>query len=311
MKFRPLIFTCFLVSSLSLFSCSPSSNNDGKRHIICSIFPIYDWVNNIVGDSEDLVVDLLLKNGNDPHSYQPSVADVASINKSTYFIYIGGESDNWAKDIIKQAPTSLKTISLFNVLTESRLLHVDSVSEEDHDHEEFDEHIWLSLKNASFIVSNLYDTLSKDYSLDKDLVDSYVDELENLDEEYVEATNDGNTTDTLVIADRYALRYLAHDYYLTSFAAFDGCSAETEASFQTIIGLAKKIDEHNLKSVLILESSSDKLAKTIISNTSTKNQNIYVFNSLQSVTESQVKKGLSYLSVMKDNLEVLKEVIAK
>lgn len=314
MKFKPLILTCVLASSLSLFSCSTNPNNDGKTHIICSIFPIYDWVSNIVGDNDDIVVDLLLKNGSDPHSYQPSVADVASINKSSYFIYNGGESDSWAKDIIKQTPKSLNAISLFDVLTESRLLPVDSVSEEDHDHdkhEEFDEHIWLSLRNASFIVSSLAKTLSDHFIIDSELVDSYISELETLDSKYIEVTNSEDTTDKLVIADRYALRYLSHDYNLTCFAAFDSCSAETEASFQTIVGLAKRIDENNLQSVIILESSSDKLAKTIISNTSTKNQEIHVFNSLQSVTESQIKKGLSYVSVMASNLEVLKEAIAK
>ena len=303
-------------------SCNLGSNN-GKKNIITTIFPEYDWVMNILGDKkESMNVSMLLDSGVDLHSYQPSPKDIVSISKCDLFIYVGGESDAWVDDVLKQATNkNMATINLLETLgdaaKEEELIEGMQGEEEEEDEEEeegpeYDEHVWLSLKNAELFVKTIGDSLA---SLDvdnanyyKSNADTYVANLKALDAQYEQAVKDG-TQKTLLFADRFPFRYLVEDYSLKYYAAFIGCSAETEASFETIKFLANKVDELGLKAILKIESSDGKIANTVKNATQNKDQTILTMDSIQSATTKEYKDGRNYLSIMTKNLDVLKEAI--
>ena len=183
---------------------------------------------------------------------------------------------------------------------------------EEEEEPEYDEHVWLSLKNAKVFCKATADDLSE---IDKDHAETYQKNEENyaakldeLDQNY-QKTVDEASQKTLLFGDRFPFRYMVDDYGLDYYAAFMGCSAETEASFETITFLAGKLDELGLKNVMTIEKSDQKITKAIIENTKDKNQKILTLDSMQSATSDDVKAGTTYLSVMEDNLEVLKEAL--
>ena len=302
-------------------SCG-SANDDGKMDIITTIFPEYDWVLNILGDKKDNAnVKMLLDSGVDLHSYQPSPKDIVSISNCDLFIYVGGESDNWVGDVLKQAKNkNMATINLMDVLgdkkKEEELIEGMEGEEEEEEGEEeepeYDEHVWLSLKNAELFVNTIADSIAKldvdNASYYKGNADTYVASLKDLDNRYTAAVASG-TQKTLLFADRFPFRYLVDDYELKYYAAFIGCSAETEASFETIAFLAGKVDELGLKVILKIESSDGKIASTVKNNTKNKDQQILTMDSIQSATTKEYNAGRNYLSIMEKNLDVLKEAV--
>ena len=302
-------------------SCNSTGSGD-KMSIVTTIFPEYDWVMNVLGEKKDNAdVTLLLDNGIDLHSYQPTPKDIVTISKCDLFIYVGGESDEWVDDALKQAINKdMKVINLMETLGDAVKEEevIEGMEEEDHDHEEeeeeveYDEHVWLSIKNAEVIVKEIGKSLA---AIDKDNasvytanVTSYVNSLKELDKKYADAVKAG-TKDTLLFADRFPFRYLVDDYNLKYYAAFVGCSAETEASFETIKFLAGKVDELGLSVILKIESSDGGIAKTVKEATTNKNQTIMTMDSLQSASTKEYKAGRNYLSVMEQNLTVLKDAI--
>jgi zinc transport system substrate-binding protein len=312
-----------LSSLLIPFCASCNSTNSGdKMSIVTTIFPEYDWVMNVLGEKKDNAdVTLLLDNGIDLHSYQPTPKDIVTISKCDLFIYVGGESDEWVDDALKQAINKdMKIINLMETLGDAVKEEevIEGMEEEDHDHDheeeevEYDEHVWLSIKNAEVIVKEIGKSLA---AIDKDNASvytanatSYVNSLKELDKKYVDAVKAG-TKDTLLFADRFPFRYLVDDYNLKYYAAFVGCSAETEASFETIKFLAGKVDELGLNVILKIESSDGGIAKTVKEATTNKNQTIMTMDSLQSASTKEYKAGRNYLSVMEQNLTVLKDAI--
>ncbi len=312
-------------------SCNTSGSGD-KMSIVTTIFPEYDWVMNVLGEKKDNAdVTLLLDNGIDLHSYQPTPKDIVTISKCDLFIYVGGESDEWVDDALKQAINKdMKVINLMETLGDAVKEEevIEGMEEEDHDHDheegeehdheeeeeevEYDEHVWLSVKNAEVIVKEIGKSLA---DIDKDNasvytanVTSYVNSLKELDKKYADAVKAGSK-DTLLFADRFPFRYLVDDYNLKYYAAFVGCSAETEASFETIKFLAGKVDELGLNVILKIESSDGAIAKTVKETTTNKNQTIMTMDSLQSASTKEYKAGRNYLSVMEQNLTVLKDAI--
>lgn len=295
-----------------------SSNEDAKYEIVCTIFPIYDWVKNIVGDNDNVNVTLLLDQGTDLHSFQPTTADIALISSADMFIYVGGESDEWAEDAASEAVNKKQiAVNLMEILddevVEEEIKEGMQAEEEDseEDEVEYDEHVWLSLKNAQTIVSQLTDKISE---MDEANQETYVQnsamytaQLASLDAMY-QAVIDNASQNTLLFGDRFPFRYLVEDYNLDYYAAFVGCSAETEASFETIAFLAEKLKELGLSKVLIIENSDGKIADTVIEQSGTSATKA-VLNSMQSVTTDDVKDGVTYISIMQDNLEVLKEAL--
>lgn len=299
---------------------SSHSGSDNKLKIVATIFPEYDWTREILGDRlKDVDLTLLLDNGTDLHSFQPAVKDIMKVSSCDLLIYVGGESDQWIEDALKSAKNkNMKTVNLMEALKDSIKEEetVEGMQEKHHVHEEdekeYDEHVWTSLRNASAAAEAIADTLKELDPENSDIYEenlrSYQSKLSSLDREYQE-TVEQSTHKTLLFADRFPFLYLADDYGISYYAAFSGCSAESEASFKTITFLAGKVDELGLKDIFTIEKSDDRIAQTVIENTRDKDQKVKVLNSMQSVTSEEIAEGTTYLSVMKDNLKVLKEAM--
>ena len=291
---------------------------DEKIRIVTTIFPEYDWVREILGDKGDSAeITMLLDNGVDLHSYQPTADDIIKLSDCDLFVYVGGESDEWVEDALKSAANKdRKVIHLLEILGDSVKEEetVEGMQEEEEDHEEkeYDEHVWLSLKNAKTLVGAISAALQEIDPDNKDTyaanAEAYGQKLSALDAEYRKAVSAG-TYRTLLFGDRFPFRYLVDDYGLSYYAAFAGCSAESEASFETVSFLARKVDEGKLPCVLTIEGKNHKIAETIVQNTAGKNQKILTMDSMQSTTSQDVAGGTTYLSLMEKNLDVLKEAL--
>lgn len=324
------IIALFLsIVSISCFACvsCKSQNESNKVSVVCTIFPQYDWVKNIVGDkSGEIEITLLQKNGSDLHNFQPSADDIVKISKSDLFIYVGGESDEWVdKTLAAIGNDKLKTLNLMEALGDMVKSEEDTNAavgsendhehdhDHDHEHEEGagDEHIWLSLKNAVVCYKKITDELSVVSPENKSLFSKnsaeYITKLNSLDKEIADLVA-AMPQKNLVFCDRFPFGYFAADYGLKCYAAFSGCSAETEASFETIALLAAKVDEFNLSSICILEGGNVKIAETVRNATKSKNQKIVEFESMQSVTLKDIEEGVTYLSLMRRNYEALKKI---
>lgn len=325
-KSLPILLASFLMGA-GLSACSAPSLNNDKIEIVTTIFPEYDWTREILGKNPaNAEVTMLLDNGIDLHSYQPTAQDLIKISDCDLFIYVGGESDEWVERALEQSTNKdMVVINLLESLGDK--VKEEEVKEgmqgeeehdhdhEDHDHEEeveYDEHVWLSLKNASAICETIEKGIEKidpaNASTYKENLASYKAKLNSLDTDY-KAAVDASAIKTLVFGDRFPFRYMVDDYGLDYYAAFVGCSAETEASFETIVFLAGKVDELGLHSVLTIEGNNHRIAETVIANTTAKNQKILTMNSLQSTTSRDVTNGTSYLTVMTENLNTLKEAL--
>ena len=322
-RFTAILFSLLLLfPATALSGCKQTASNK-KLSIVCTIFPQYDWTRQILGDkTDDVEMTLLLNNRIDLHNYQPSVDDIVKISSCDLFIYVGGESDGWADDALKEAANrDMIVVNLLEELgdaakeeeiKEGMEAGEEGTEEGDADSVEYDEHIWLSLKNAKIFCTVIADALS---SLDSDNTEkyqnnltAYIEKLSALDSEYKTAI-DAAPVKTLLFGDRFPFRYLADDYGLDYYAAFVGCSAETEASFETIVFLAKKVDELDLNTIMVIESADRSIARTIINNTAGKSQQILVLDSMQSVTANDVNNGTTYISIMESNLNILKEAL--
>ncbi len=307
-----------IISTAFFTGCqSVQPQNDGKIDIVCTVFPAYDWTKQIVGDSDNVNLTYLLGNGSDLHNFQPTADDIIKISDCDIFIYVGGESDAWVKDVLLNAHNkNMKVVNLLDVLADSVVEEEvkEGMNAEDDEHNEneteYDEHIWLSLKNAEKCVNEIWNAV---YSVDDETdalytnnAKRYIDELKSLDSDFHELFD--NNPQTLIFGDRMPFRYFIEDYNLDYYAAFTGCSADTEASFETITFLAKKVDELNADTVFAIENSDCTIANSVIENTKSKSQNVAVLDSAQSVTQQQIDDGTTYLSIMQKNYDVLQGV---
>ena len=330
-------------STASTKSEAKTDDANKKFSVVCTIFPEYDWIRQLVGDKKDnYEITYLLDKGVDLHSYQPTAEDIAKIANCDLFVYVGGESDGWVDDALKESKNDkMQVVNLLetlgkNVKPEEVVEGMQEEDEHDHDHEdadhdhedkdkdhdhedadhdhhheeetEYDEHVWLSLRNATVLVNTLAEKLqtidpeNKDYYAGT--AADYTAKLGDLDSRYL-ATIKKAKVKTVIFGDRFPFRYLVEDYGLKYYAAVVGCSAETEASFETVAFLAKKTDDLKLKSVLVIENSDQKIAKKIVETTKDKSQNIVVLNSMQSITNEDIANGATYLSIMESNLKAL------
>ena len=318
MKLKKYLCTLFAaLTALTLLLASGCDfSSDGKLHIVCTIFPQYDWVRELTKGAQNVEVTLLEDSGADLHNFQPSAADKVSILNADFFVYTGGESDDWARTLLENAEKDVRSLDLIEALGERALTEEEGIEESGghgHEHEdEVDEHIWLSVQNAKALVSAIQEELCAvdegNAALYQSNAASYLAELSALDEAFEETVSSAKRS-VLVFADRYPFRYLAHDYGLTCYAAFSGCSAESEASFATILALVKHVEENALPYVMVLENSTQGIAKQVIDNTESKDQGILVLNSLQSVTREDIESGATYLGLMKEDLAVLKTAL--
>ena len=321
---KTIALVLIAVTTLCCFSaCGGSGKTDtGKLKIVCTIFPLYDWVKNILGDeAEHADLTLLLDSGTDLHSFQPTAADILTVTGCDLFVYVGGESDKWVEDIFSTTESGAVRLNMMETLGDAAVeeetvegMEAEEEEEEEHGiHEtEYDEHVWLSLKNAGTLCEAVKDALIRIDPTHRDTYTSncgnYRQDLAVLDSAYSEAVN-GAARKVVLFADRFPFRYMVDDYGLDYHAAFSGCSAESEASFETITYLANKADELDLPVLLVTETSDKSIAETVRSTSQSKDQEILVMNAMQSVTADKLSSGVTYLNTMKANLEVLKQAL--
>ena len=326
-----LAFLFGICSVLMFNSCSkknPDNIKNGKIKIVTTIYPVYDWVKNITGDKAE--VSYLIKSGTDLHSFQPSAKDILEITGSgtDLFIFCGGESDFWIEKLMNRIKEG--GVEAYSLMEEHKEIleamgehhhhhHDGEQADEEHEHEhaehehehghhdgfdpdEFDEHIWLSVKRAGVFVNSIAEKIA---SLDKENAEfylanakSYCEKINGIDAEFEKAVSKMGEK-VMIVADRNPFTYLGKDYGIEIVAAFHGCSAESEASFEVIKNLAEETDEHGIKIIYITETGTERIAKTVISNTKDKNQEIRCLNAMQGKTEK------TWLEVMKENLSVI------
>ena len=335
--FKGFVVKAFLAVTLLLAACGTKSETEGaakKISVIAVTYPQYDWFKNVLGGRADAVdLKLLIKNGADLHSYQPSAQDIAAIAGANMVVYVGGESDEWIEKALAATPKEGRIeVNMMKVLgdrvKEEEVVEgmqgetkdekpAEPTSEHHHHDEEEevenDEHIWLSLKNAEMLVKALAESIAKldtahatEYHMNAAL---YIAKISALDAQY-RATMENATVKTILFGDRFPFRYLVDDYGIKYYAAFVGCSAESEASFETITFLAGKMDSLALPAIFTIDGSDGKIARAILdASKKSKNAEVLMLNSMQSVKDEQIKAGADYLSIMRDNLEVLRKAI--
>lgn len=326
-KIISIILIALMLLGFSGCNKAGTGGNDQLK-IICTVFPQYDWVRNILGDhAENAELTLLMDNGADLHNYQATVTDLMAIADCDLFIYVGGESDKWVTEALEN-PTNenRKTLCLLDAAEQTSLVgeethdrdHDHETAEEpeeveqDHDHEGEDEHVWLSLRAADRAIAQITTQLmeldpahSADYFLN---AAKYRASVQDLDSRYQDCV-DTAARKTLLFADRFPFTRLAEDYGLEYYAAFTGCSAETEASFATLTMLTEKVNELQLPAVMVIETSDQSIANTVIQNSQAKNQQIIVTDSMQAVTQSRIDAGETYLSIMEKNLTAFEKAL--
>ena len=328
-----LLLAIIVTAALKITACNSSSEKEAivtnKLSIVTTIYPEYAWTKEILGTRADSVnLTLLMKNGVDLHSYKPTAQDVAKIASADMVIYVGGESDEWIKDALAASPKKGRTeINLITALgdrvkaeevIEGMQVEESKDEEQEHHHEheeevENDEHVWLSLKNAEILVQKIATELAKLDTIHTSLyaqnANAYIAKIQLLDNEYRTAVETA-TRKTVLFGDRFPFRYLVDDYGIKYYAAFVGCSAESEASFETIAFLAGKMDSDSLPAIFTIEKGNQKIAAAILAaSKNSKKAQILTLNSMQSVTEQQIAEGADYLSIMKSNLNVLKDAL--
>jgi zinc transport system substrate-binding protein len=296
-----------------------NENGEKKLSVVCTGFSEYDWTKNILGEkAADTELTYLLDNGVDMHSYQPTAADIAKISTCDVFIYVGGESQEWADDAL--ANSACRPVKLLDVLEKNGSAKEEEIKEgmqaeeecEEEGAPEYDEHVWLTPGNAEIFVRAICDELAAADPAGKDVytkaADDYIVQLDGLKADFT-AELSACPNKTLIVADRFPFRYLADEYGLDYYAAFAGCSAETEASFETVAFLSQKLDETGAKTVFTLENSNGKIAAAVIANSKEKSAGTAALDSLQSVNSTQINNGASYISIMRKNLEALKTAL--
>lgn len=295
---RKIIALAALTAITAAAGCAPEKNikNEDKINVVCTSFAQYDWTRELIKGAEDRYdITLLTETGVDIHSYQPSADDIIKINESDMIIYVGGESDKWVKDYTKGS-MGKKVINMLDIVDDDLL----------YDEREADEHVWLSLDNAEEICEKIAEYLISIDPVNEQLYERnenrYTNELESLDSEY-ESMVRRAPCKTAVVADRFPFRYMFDEYKINYFAAFPGCSAETEASFETVKLLSEKVKD--VPAIIVTDNGNQKLAETVLANAGDSEKPIISLNSMQSVTKDDIDGGMTYLSAMRENLNML------
>lgn len=300
-----IMFVLLFSSAVFTTGCNNKSEftDSGKLKIVSTIFPYYDFARQITGDRAELK--LLLSPGNEPHSYDPSPLDIVAIENCDIFIYNGGESDEWVEEVLDSLQN--KNITVLRMTD-----YIDLRFEQLPDHtngDEYDEHIWTSIRNAQLISEIISDTAGKVDSKNSDYyaenVKNYVNELKSLDAELTDIVQNSDRN-TVVFGDRFPFLYFVSDYVLNYECAFPGCSSETEPNISTVKRLIDFVKEEEIPCVFYLEFSNGKTADIIAEDTDAKTLK---FCSCHNVTKDEFENGVTYISLMKQNAENLKEAL--
>ena len=300
------LIAALLCLCLMLCGCTAQPekpHDETKLQIVCTSFPAYDFAREIAGDRAELT--LLIKPGSEVHSYEPTPKDMIRIQESDLFICNGGESEQWAKTLITPELNTIYMMDCVDTVEES----ADGIYNAEDGEPELDEHVWTSPLNAIKISEEICNALCK---LDTDNAEAYKTnftaykaQLMALDREFRQVIKNSGKH-TLVFADRFPMRYFALEYGLDCYAAFPGCSSETEPSAKTVAYLIDRVREDKIPAVLYMEFSNQKMADVICEDTGCKKLPFY---SAHSVSAEQFKQGVSYLDLMRINLNSLKEAL--
>ncbi|MDR1136773.1 MAG: metal ABC transporter substrate-binding protein [Synergistaceae bacterium] len=306
------VLLCVLLASAAFFFCEEASSEDKKPSVVTTIFPQYDFARAIAGDKAELT--MLLRPGTESHSYDPTPQDILKIQNCDVFIYGGGESDEWVDGVLESMDTSkMRIISLMDcvdTVEEEIVEGMQEEEEEEHEHEEeYDEHVWTSPANAKKIARKISDTLIEvdpaNAGSYENNAEAYLEHLDRLDAAFRNVLKD-SARKTLIFGDRFPFRYFADAYGLKYFAAFPGCSTETEASAATIAFLIDKVKAEQIPVVFHIELSNEKIADTICEATGAKK---LLLHASHNITRDDFQNGLTYLDIMTANVEALKEAL--
>ena len=287
----------------------PQTQTDQLK-IVSTIFPGYDFARAIAGDNADIT--MLIYPGSEIHSFEPSPQDIINIQDSDVFIYVGGESEAWVEKIIANLDTNrTKIVRMMDAvdLVKEELVEGMEPEHEDEDGVEYDEHVWTSPLNAIKIVESIRDALvnadPQNANFYQTATANYTEQLTQLDSD-IRATLSDTAHHTLIFGDRFPLRYFVEEYNLQYYAAFPGCSDQTEASTATLAFLINKIKSENIKYIFTIELSNQAVARTIAAETGTE---ILEFHSLHNISKSDFDSGKTYLQIMYQNLTNLKRAL--
>jgi len=320
-KFLAILMALILTVCFS--TCSKKSNEAesaaaaaGKINVTTTIFPPYDFVRQIAGDKVNLK--MLLPPGAESHSYEPTPQDIIAIQNSQLFIYVGGDSDAWVTRILGTLDKDkIKVVTLMDCVETVEEETVEGMQDDEEEAEEegaakqveYDEHVWTSPRNAIMIVEKITDALCK---LDPPNADffrgnesDYINQLTYLDQEFKDVVNNAKRKE-IIVGDRFPFRYFVDAYGLKYYAAFPGCSTETEASAATIAFLIDKVKSDKIPVVFHIELSNDKIADTIAEATGAK---VLELDAVHNVSKKDFDSGKTYLDFMNNNVKALKEAL--
>lgn len=304
MNNKKILTLLLIITVVTITGCGKEKNNS-KYKIVTTNFPCYDFVRAVIKDVNDISEEMLLTPGAEIHDFEPTPQDIIKIKESDIFIYVGGESDEWVSDILSSMDSNTKVIKLMDLVDLYKEELVEGM-DESRDEEEYDEHVWTSPKNAITIIEKLRDEI---INLDKDNQDKYIEnsndyisKLKNIDEEIKEVVNNSKRKE-LVFGDRFPLRYFTEEYDLTYHAAHKGCSEATEASSKTIAYLIDYVKNNNIPVIFYIELSNKSIASAISKDTNT---TIMEFNSAHNITQSDFDSGITYIDLMKKNIDALR-----
>lgn len=323
----PLMLTFTVIFQTGCTSDIKTKKDSGEISIVATIFPPYDFAKHIAGDRAN--VKMLLPPGCESHSYEPSPADIIEVSECDVFIYNGGDSDAWVDDILSSIDTSsieiIKMTDCVETIEEEVIEgmqenkrhhdhehedeHNDHEHEEEYDDPETDEHVWTSIRNSEKITSDICDAIcrkdEKNVSVYKENSSEYIKQMSDLDEEYKKLVENAKRK-KIIFGDRFPFAYFAKDYGLTYYAAFVGCSSETEASAETVAFLIDKVREDKIPVVFHIEFSTHLIADTIADETGAE---VCELNSCHNVSKKQIENGVSYVDMMRENMKALKKAL--
>ncbi len=315
-KIVKLIIIIFIITSMINVTGCNKNNKSNKIEIITTNYPEYDFVRAITKNSNNITVRLLLKPGTDIHDFEPTPRDIIDIKKSNMFIYVGGESDEWINNILNDIKLEkTKVIKLMDIvdLKEEELVEgmesEEDEEEEEEEETEYDEHVWTSPVNATKIIDKISKEIIELDSDNKELYEKntkeYIEKINEIDSEIRNVVNNSKRKE-IIVGDRFPLRYFVDEYNIKYYAAFLGCSEQNEASAKTISFLIDKVKEDKIPVIFHIELSDKKIAKTISDATGSK---VLEFNSAHNISQKDFDKGITYVDIMKNNVEVLKEAL--
>ncbi|HIR40731.1 MAG TPA: zinc ABC transporter substrate-binding protein [Candidatus Egerieicola pullicola] len=303
----------------ALCGCSVPAKQEEGLSVVATIFPQYDFARQVMGSSDDLT--MLLRPGQEVHSYEPTPQDIIAIQNCDLFIYVGGESDAWIEDVLEGMDTSHMVILSLMDLVDPLEEDTDSVLEnpEEHSHEdgeathlheeEYDEHVWTSPKNAMLITQAICDALCdidpSNAQIYRQNTAAYLEQLEELDQDFREVIGSASR-DTLIFGDRFPLLYFVREYGLNYYAAFPGCASETEPSAATVARLIDLVREEQVPVVYQIELSNGNIARSIADSSGAK---VETFYTCHNITRDDFNAGETYLSLMERNVNSLKEAL--